>query len=245
MGGRGTDVAREAASLILLDDDFGSIVRAVRLGRRIYDNLRKAMGYILAMHLPIAGLALLPIVIGQPLVLTPMLIAFLELIIDPACSIVLEAEREEADVMTRRPRDPHASLMSRDLISWSLLQGTIAVLVVDGAYLLILWAGMSEQQTRSFAFLTLVAANIALIFVNRTFSISPAAALRRPNPSLVWGFGLTAAALCAMLLIPALRKFFGLAALNGIAFAGVVALGFALFLVLQAVKRAWVRQLVT
>ena len=113
MGGRGTDVAREAASIVLLDDDFGSIVRAVRLGRRIYDNLRKAMGYILAIHVPIAGLALLPVLLGWPLVLTPMLIALLELIIDPACSVVLEAEVEESDVMRRPPRRPDSALLSR------------------------------------------------------------------------------------------------------------------------------------
>ncbi|MHB8816665.1 MAG: cation-translocating P-type ATPase, partial [Steroidobacteraceae bacterium] len=101
MGQRGTDVAREASSLVLLDDDFNSIVRAVRLGRRIYDNVVKAVGYILAIHLPIAGLALLPIAMGRPLVLTPMLIAILELIIDPLCSVVLEAEHDERNVMTR------------------------------------------------------------------------------------------------------------------------------------------------
>ena len=92
MGGRGTDVAREASSIVLLDDDFGSIVKAVRLGRRIYDNLRKAMGYILAVHVPIAGLALLPLMLGLPIVLGPIHIAFLEMVIDPVCSLVFEAE---------------------------------------------------------------------------------------------------------------------------------------------------------
>ncbi len=109
MGQRGTDVAREASALVLLDDDFNSIVRAVRLGRRIYDNLVKAVGYIVAIHLPIAGLALVPIALGRPLVLTPMLIAILELIIDPLCSVVLEAERDERDVMARPPRDPEGA----------------------------------------------------------------------------------------------------------------------------------------
>ena len=106
MGGRGTDVAREASAMVLLDDDFGSIVRAVRLGRRIYDNLRKAMGFLLAVHVPIAGLSLLPIICGWPLIFTPVHIAFLELVIDPVASIVFEAETEERDVMRKRPRDP-------------------------------------------------------------------------------------------------------------------------------------------
>src|SRR6185312_3003742 len=98
MGGRGTDVAREAASMVLLDDDFGSIVHAVRLGRRIYDNLRKAMGYIIAVHVPVAGLSLLPLLLGWPLILGPLHIAFLEMVIDPVCSIVFEAEGEEESV---------------------------------------------------------------------------------------------------------------------------------------------------
>jgi len=93
MGGRGTDVAREASSLVLLDDDFTSIVATIRLGRRIYDNLRKAIEYIVAVHIPIAGLALLPLFFGLPLMLMPIQIALLEMVIDPACSIVFEAER--------------------------------------------------------------------------------------------------------------------------------------------------------
>src|SRR6185437_13239271 len=99
MGGRGTDVAREAAALVLLDDDFASIVATIRLGRRIYDNLRKAIQYIVAVHIPIAGLALLPLLLGMPLILMPVQIAFLEMVIDPACSVVFESEAEERDVM--------------------------------------------------------------------------------------------------------------------------------------------------
>ncbi|MDO9103147.1 MAG: HAD-IC family P-type ATPase [Candidatus Nitrotoga sp.] len=103
MGGRGTDVARESASLVLVDDNFAAIVAAVRLGRRIFDNLRKAMSYILAVHVPIAGMALLPVLFGWPALLYPMHIALLELIIDPACSIAFENEPAESDVMQRRP----------------------------------------------------------------------------------------------------------------------------------------------
>src|ERR1019366_9548711 len=118
MGGRGTDVAREASSIVLLDDDFGSIVKSVRLGRRIYDNLRKAMGFIFAVHVPIAGLALLPLLFG------PMHIAFLEMVIDPVCSLVFEAETEEDDVMRRPPRAPDEPLFSGALIGWGVFQGT-------------------------------------------------------------------------------------------------------------------------
>ena len=116
MGGRGTDVAREASSIVLLDDDFGSIVASVRLGRRIYDNLRKAMGFIFAVHVPIAGIALLPLLFGLPIVLRPIHIAFLEMVIDPVCSLVFEAETEEDDVMRRPPRSPDQPLFSSALI---------------------------------------------------------------------------------------------------------------------------------
>jgi Ca2+-transporting ATPase len=116
MGERGTDVARETSSLVLLDDDFSSIVKAVRLGRRIFDNLRKAMAYILAVHVPIAGLSLIPVLFGWPLVLLPVHVVFLELIIDPACSIAFEAEREEPNIMrllcTRRAEIPRHSRKS-------------------------------------------------------------------------------------------------------------------------------------
>ena len=130
MGGRGTDVAREASSIVLLDDDFGSIVKAVRLGRRIYDNLRKAMGFIFAVHVPIAGLALLPLLFGLPILFGPMHIAFLEMVIDPVCSLVFEAETEEDDVMRRPPRSPEEPLFSRHLIAWSVLQGGFAFALV-------------------------------------------------------------------------------------------------------------------
>src|SRR6266571_9007764 len=121
MGGRGTDVAREASAIVLLDDDFGSIVKAIRLGRRIYDNLRKAMSFIFAVHVPIAGLALLPLVLGMPIIFGPMHIAFLEMIIDPVCSLVFEAEVEEDDLMRRKPRASDEPLFSGALIAWSLL----------------------------------------------------------------------------------------------------------------------------
>jgi Ca2+-transporting ATPase len=207
MGQRGTDVAREASSLVLLDDDFNSIVRAVRLGRRIYDNLIKAVSYIIAIHLPIAGLALVPIALGRPLVLTPMLIAILELIIDPLCSVVLEAERDERDVMARPPRDPEGQLLSRPLLVTGFLQGALAIVAVCGVFLYATRHGLAAETVRSMGFLTLVCANYALIFSNRSFSASPLAGLARPNPSLWISVVAAAGALAAIFLIPALAAF--------------------------------------
>jgi Ca2+-transporting ATPase len=243
MGGRGTDVAREASSLVLLDDDFASIVRAIRLGRRIYDNLRKAMGYILAVHVPIAGLALLPIVLGAPLVLTPMLIAFLELIIDPSCSIVLEAEGAEKGLMRRPPRDPQGSLISRALAIWSLLQGVLALVLVAAVYFYSTASGLDAAEVRAASFIALVGANIALVFVNRTFGASLRAALGRPNPSLWWGLGLATTLLGLILVWPGAREFFGLAVLPVPTLMVSVGVGAALLASLQLIKLVYGRRL--
>ena len=137
MGGRGTDVAREASSIVLLDDDFGSIVTTVRLGRRIYDNLRKAMSFILAVHVPIAGLALMPLLLGLPILFSPVHIAFLEMIIDPVCALVFEAETEEDDVMKRPPRQKSEPLFSGPTIIWSLAQGLVVFAAAAAVFLLL------------------------------------------------------------------------------------------------------------
>jgi Ca2+-transporting ATPase len=136
MGGRGTDVAREAASMVLLDDDFASIVLAIRLGRRIYDNIRKAIAFTFAVHVPIAGLSMLPVFFaGWPLLLLPTHIVFLELIIDPSCSLVFEAEAAEANVMNRPPRSPKDRLFSLHTMGLAVVQGIIVLAVCIGVFL--------------------------------------------------------------------------------------------------------------
>jgi Ca2+-transporting ATPase len=184
MGGRGTDVAREASAIVLLDDDFESIVKTIRLGRRIYDNLRKAIEYIVAVHIPIAGLALLPLLLGMPLMLTPIHIAFLEMIIDPACSMVFEAEGEEENVMRRPPRDPKSPLLLRRRILWALLQGLIALAILSGVLISASRMGMAEADLRALVFTSLVLINMGLILVNRSFESSLVRALLQPNRAL-------------------------------------------------------------
>jgi Ca2+-transporting ATPase len=184
MGGRGTDVAREASAIVLLDDDFGSIVKTIRLGRRIYDNLRKAIEYIVAVHIPIAGLALLPLLLGMPLMLTPIHIAFLEMIIDPACSMVFEAEDEEPNVMRRPPRDPKSPLLLRRRILWALLQGLIALTILAGVLIGASRMGMAEADLRALVFTSLVLINVGLILVNRSFESSLVRAVLQPNRAL-------------------------------------------------------------
>lgn len=203
MGGRGTDVAREASSLVLLDDNFASIVRAMRLGRRIFDNLRKSMSYILAVHVPIAGMALLPALFGLPAMLFPMHIAFLELVIDPACSLAFENEPAEADVMQRPPRDPGVPLFGGMTLLLALLQGTGVLLVVMAVYVLALQQ-LPEAEARAFAFVTLVIANLALIFSNRSRAHSLLAALRIPNPLLWVITAVTIAILLLSVYVPVL-----------------------------------------
>lgn len=207
MGGRGTDVAREAASVVLLDDNFASIVGAVRLGRRIFDNLRKSMSYILAVHVPIAGMALLPVLFGWPTVLFPLHIAFLELVIDPACSMVFENEPAEADAMQRPPRDVTMPLFGGMTLLMALVQGLGALAVVLTATV---WGAgqLPEGAARAFAFATLVCTNLALIFSNRSRTGALWASLWVPNRTL---WLVVAAALGLMLLalyLPWLARLF-------------------------------------
>jgi Ca2+-transporting ATPase len=184
MGGRGTDVARESASLVLLDDDFSSIVQAIKLGRRIFDNIRKAIAYIFAIHVPIAGISLFPVLFQWPLLLLPAHIAFLQLIIDPACSIVFEAEGEESDVMKRPPRNSREPLFSRKMLTLSLMQGVIVLVVVLGVFWFALSRGDNEPEIRALTFTTLMISNLGLILTNRSWSRTFFATLRFPNKAL-------------------------------------------------------------
>ncbi len=236
MGGRGTDVAREAASIVLLDDDFGSIVAAVRLGRRIYDNLVKAMGFILAVHVPIAGLALLPLVFGLPILFGPMHIAFLEMVIDPVCSLVFEAEAEEDDVMARPPRDPNEPLFSRTLVIWGLVQGLMGFALVAAIYLFALRRGMPVDEVRALTFFSLVFVIIGLIFVGRSFSASVMTALRRPNRTLAVVLVGVVAMLALTLGWPMARELFRFGPLHVDDLAVTVGAGIAVLLILELMK---------
>jgi Ca2+-transporting ATPase len=190
MGGRGTDVAREASSLVLLDDDFSSIVQAIKLGRRIFDNLRKAMAYVFSVHIPIIGMSLIPVLFKWPLVLMPVHVVFLELIIDPACSLIFEAETEEADVMQRPPRNPKEALFNWRTLTISLLQGASVLLIVLAVYMVAMhrgdWSDEAAPGARAMAFTTLVLANIGLILSNRSWSRTIITTLRSPNTAMWW-----------------------------------------------------------
>lgn len=214
MGGRGTDVAREASSLVILDDDFSSIVQAVRQGRKIFDNLGKAIAYIFAIHVPIAGISLLPVLLKWPIILFPVHIAFLELIIDPACSFVFEAEREESDVMNRPPRDPKKPLFGKQLVGMSLLQGFGVLAVTLAVFAIALKRGLSEDEARALTFTSLVMANLALILTNRSWVTSLIGILKKPNAAMGWVMGGTVIFLGLVLFLPFLRDLFQFAVLH-------------------------------
>ncbi len=236
MGKRGTDVAREAAILVLLDDDFNSIVAAVRLGRRIYDNIRKATSYILSVHVPIAGLSILPLALGWPVIFTPIHIVFLEMVIDPVSSIVFEAEPSEEGSMLRPPRRPDSSLVSGAVIAEALLQGGCMLLVVGLIYAIALHLKTPVVEARALAFVTLVITNFALIFTNRTTGFAVTELVRRPNWTL-WGvLGLTSLFLAGTLVIPAIRTLFFFGQLHRDDLILCVAAGLGSLMVLELVK---------
>lgn len=208
MGSRGTDVARESSSLVLLDDEFASIVDAVKMGRRIYDNLKKAIAYVFSIHVPIAGMSIAPVLLGWPLILLPVHIVFLELVIDPACSVVFENEREEKNVMKRPPRKAGESHFDRRTIGLALMQGFAVLVALLVIYVSATAKGFGELDARAMVFTTMVIANLALILTNRSWSQTILTTLRIPNRSF-WGIvGGVILFLAAVLNLPFLQNLF-------------------------------------
>ncbi|MFO1040139.1 MAG: cation-translocating P-type ATPase [Planctomycetaceae bacterium] len=208
MGGRGTDVAREASSLVLLDDDFSSIVKAVRMGRRIFDHLQKAMTFIIAVHVPIAGMSLIPVMFGWPLVLLPIHILFLQLVIDPACTLVFEAEPEEEEIMKRPPRNPAEPLFGIRTLGIGLLEGSSVLVIVLLVFLLALFGWDDEKDAKGLCFTTLILANLGLIFTNLSWTRSIFSTVQSPNLALRWVLAGTLTFLGLVLYVPALRDLF-------------------------------------
>jgi P-type Ca2+ transporter type 2C len=242
MGGRGTDVAREASAIVLLDDDFGSIVRAIRLGRRIYDNLGKAVSFIFAVHLPIAGLAILPLLFGLPIMLGPIHIAFLEMVIDPVCTLVFEGEEEEDDIMDRPPRHPDERLFSARLVSWSIAQGLVAFGAVVAVLVYGVEKAMPETELRALVFFTLVIVILTLILVNRSFKSSLGGAVGRSNPALLVVLGVVGAILASVVLWPVAQDVFRFGPLHFDDLALTAGSGLAVLLALQLLKPLWRRE---
>jgi Ca2+-transporting ATPase len=237
MGGRGTDVAREAAALVLLDDDFSSIVTAVRLGRRIFDNLRKAFAFVIAVHVPIVGMSVIPVLLGWPLLLLPVHILFLQLIIDPSCSIVFEAEPEEPDTMEKPPRPRDASLFDRATVFLGCVQGAVVLAALLAVYGVALHRDQSTEEARALAFTVMVFASLSLILASRSRSKELSALLRPTNPALWWIVGATLAMLAVVLFVPPLRHLFKFGVLHADDVAIAAGAGVSCFVLAQWVKR--------
>jgi len=206
MGQRGTDVAREAAALVLLNDDFASLVQAVRAGRRIFANLHQALGYLFAVHVPIVGVSLLPVLMGGPVLLLPMHVVALELIIDPACSLVFEAEPASANSMRVPPRAASARLFTLRAALRSLAVGGLSFLGVLLVQALGHRAGWSDEGLRLASLASIVAGNLLMLawFRGRHPRGAPG---NTALQVLIAGIGLGWAALLAL---PALARVFGL-----------------------------------
>ena len=209
MGRKGTDVAREAADLVLMDDSFASIVGGVRLGRRIFVNLRKALIYVTAIHVPIAGLALIPIVMGLPQLLFPMHVVFLELVIDPVCAMVFEAEPGADNAMRLPPRRRDESLFGPRQLGLALLQGLVLLAGVLGIYV---WSlgHVTQAEARGAAFLALVVGNLVLALTDAASAGGP---LFAPHRKIYWMISALAAGVLALVLnVPLLAGVFKVAA---------------------------------
>lgn len=206
MGERGTDVAREAADIVLLDDSFASIVGGVRLGRRIFANLRKALTYVAAIHVPVAGLALFPLVLGLPPMLFPMHVVLLELVIDPVCSLVFESEPSEKNAMKKPPRPANESVFGVKVLLFGLLQGAVVLIGVLGLYVGALAGGTPAAEARAVAFVALVAANLVLAFADSAEAETSFFDRRRLS---FWVIGASAAAILSVVLfVPAAARAF-------------------------------------
>lgn len=214
MGERGTDVAREASSLVLLKDDFSSIVTAVRLGRRIFDNMKRAMGYILAVHVPIAGMSIIPLLFNFPPILLPAHIAFMELVIDPACSTVFESQKEDDRIMKIPPRRLNQPMFSLKTVLINLLQGTSILLVIFAIFIISMKLGRSENEIRSLIFSSLIFSNLMLITTNLSWKENIFQILSQKNIALAIVLVGAIIGLFSVIYIPFLAELFRLAPLS-------------------------------
>lgn len=242
MGGRGTDVAREAAALVLLNDDFSSLVVAVRYGRRVFANLRKAIVFVVAVHVPIVGLSVLPVLFGWPMLLMPVHILFLQLIIDPTCSVVFEAEPLETRAMTEVPRSPGMRLFGAAVLARGFWQGLGLLGILLVVFGLTRDVTGSDNAARAMVFMVLVLSNLGLIQVNRSWAATPLLGHRVANHSFAWITLFTLGLLACVMTIPVVRQLFAFELPSLQTLAGglaAVALGFVWF---EGVKRAFDRQ---
>lgn len=241
MGGRGSEVSREAADLILMDDDFSTIVDTVKDGRRIFDNIRRAVGYVFTIHIPIAASALLGPLLGIPtsaLLLLPLHVVLLELVIDPTCSIVLEREPAEENVMARPPRSPQEPLLNRGTLVKSIVQGLVIFAVSFGTYYGVVHNDIAQAPlARSLALTIIILANLALVIVNTSDHDSFLTSLARlAKDKIMWLVAAATMGGLALILYSPLNQILKLSALSPVQLLLVIALGLLSVLWYEGVK---------
>ena len=210
MGKKGTETAKEVSSLIITDDDLSRLVDAVAMGRKIYSNLKKAIQYIISIHIPIILTVFIPLVLGwmYPAIFSPVHVIFLELIMGPTCSIIYENEPIEENVMRQRPRPFTDTFFNWHELSTSILQGLVITAGTLFIYQYAIAQLFNEEVTRTMVFITMISANIFLTLVNRSFYFSLLATLKNHNNLLPLMIGVTIALTAAAILVPAMRELF-------------------------------------
>lgn len=216
MGKRGSEVSREAADLILLDDNFSTIVDTVKDGRRIYDNIRKAIGYVFVIHIPIAFASLLAPLLGisaSSLLLLPVHVVLLELLIDPTCSIVLERQPAESDIMNRKSRDSREGILTSKVLVKSIIQGLVLFAASFGAYYYYL--DSSIELARSMGLAIIMISNLLLVQVNSSDSeLAYKTLIKLRKDKVMWAVGIGTILGLVIILYTPLSEFLGLAPLG-------------------------------
>jgi Ca2+-transporting ATPase len=209
MGERGTDVAREASAIVLLDDDFSSLVNGISVGRRIFDNMMKAMSFVISVHIPIAGLSLIPLIFKWPIIFFPVHIVFLELVVDPVCSVLFEAEPAEKNIMERPPRNPKRSIFNKEMLGKSIMQGVIMLIIFLTVFRLAIILNKTTEEARAITFSALIFSNLALILSSRSNVMGIVGTLKKKN-NVLWIIFLSTLLLLAIsIYLPILRGIFG------------------------------------
>ncbi|HTJ12618.1 MAG TPA: cation-translocating P-type ATPase, partial [Dinghuibacter sp.] len=217
MGGRGTEIARRAADLILTDDNLAKVTEAIRQGRKIYYNLKKAIRYIISIHVPIMIIASVPLLLNwkYPNVFTPIHIIFLELIMGPTCSVFFEKEPVESHIMEKRPRRHTGGIFTMKELAVSFLQGAAIAAGILIVYFHYMQTNHTLPYVRTLVFITLVTANVFLTFINRSFEHSMLTTFRYKNPLAWWLLAVSALFLVILVFFPPIQRVFGLVRLSG------------------------------
>jgi Ca2+-transporting ATPase len=210
MGKKGTEIAKQAANLILIDDDFSKMTDAIAMGRKIYLNLKKAIQYIISIHIPIILIVFIPLALGwiYPNIFTPVHIIFLEIIMGPTCSIIYENEPMERNLMLQKPRPLTSTFFNLKEITISIIQGLIITLGLLFMYQYCIYNGLTENATRTSIFITLIASNVFLTLANRSFYYSIFTTIRYKNNLVLLIIGVTIIMTSLLLFVPVFAKFF-------------------------------------